>query len=95
MGDCRAWSSRISASDAGIKNMRCVTSRAGVPGEVSIRGKLVMTAPAVPLIGKVNFRQTSKEALLEFWQDATRRSDRDRHRARRTRLHRPQQPCDL
>jgi thioredoxin reductase (NADPH) len=39
------------------------------------RGKLVMTAPAtVPLIGKVNFRQTSKEALLEFWQDAERKT---------------------
>jgi thioredoxin reductase (NADPH) len=40
------------------------------------RGKLVMTAPAtVPLLGKVNFRQTSKEALLEFWQDAERKTD--------------------
>jgi len=39
------------------------------------RGKLVMTAPAtVPLIGKVNFRQTSKEALLQFWQDAERKT---------------------
>jgi thioredoxin reductase (NADPH) len=39
------------------------------------RGKLVMTAPAtVPLLGKVNFRQTSKEALLGFWQDAERRT---------------------
>lgn len=40
------------------------------------RGKLVMTAPAtVPLLGKVNFRQTSKEALLEFWQEAERKTD--------------------
>ena len=39
------------------------------------RGKLVMTAPAtVPLLGKVNFRQTSKEALLEFWQQAERKT---------------------
>jgi thioredoxin reductase len=39
------------------------------------RGKLVMTAPAtVPLIGKVNFRQTSKEALLEFWKEAERKT---------------------
>ena len=39
------------------------------------RGKLVMTAPAtVPLIGKVNFRQTSKEALLDFWKDAERKT---------------------
>jgi thioredoxin reductase/Pyruvate/2-oxoacid:ferredoxin oxidoreductase delta subunit len=32
------------------------------------RGKLVMTAPVeLPLIGKVYFRQTSKEKLLQFW----------------------------
>jgi thioredoxin reductase/NAD-dependent dihydropyrimidine dehydrogenase PreA subunit len=35
------------------------------------RGKLVMTAPVdLPLVGKVHFRNTSKEALLKFWQDA-------------------------
>jgi thioredoxin reductase (NADPH) len=39
------------------------------------RGKLVMTAPAtVPLIGRVNFRQTSKEELLQFWKEAERNS---------------------
>jgi thioredoxin reductase/Fe-S-cluster-containing hydrogenase component 2 len=32
------------------------------------RGKLVMTAPVeLPLVGKVYFRQTSKEKLLQFW----------------------------
>jgi thioredoxin reductase/NAD-dependent dihydropyrimidine dehydrogenase PreA subunit len=32
------------------------------------RGKLVMTAPVeLPLVGKVQFRNTSKETLLEFW----------------------------
>ncbi len=35
------------------------------------RGKLVMTAPVeLPLVGKVHFRNTSKEALLKFWTDA-------------------------
>jgi thioredoxin reductase/Pyruvate/2-oxoacid:ferredoxin oxidoreductase delta subunit len=35
------------------------------------RGKLVMTAPVdLPLVGKVHFRNTSKEALLKFWQEA-------------------------
>jgi thioredoxin reductase len=34
-----------------------------------------MTAPAnVPLVGKINFRQTSKEALLEFWKVAERKT---------------------
>src|SRR4029077_7102085 len=32
------------------------------------RGKLVMTAPVeLPLVGRVHFRQTSKEALLARW----------------------------
>lgn len=32
------------------------------------RGKIVMTAPAtLPLVGKVKFTETTKEALLEFW----------------------------
>jgi thioredoxin reductase/NAD-dependent dihydropyrimidine dehydrogenase PreA subunit len=35
------------------------------------RGKLVMTAPVdLPLIGKVQFRNTSKEELLKFWTQA-------------------------
>jgi thioredoxin reductase (NADPH) len=39
------------------------------------RGKLVMTAPAtVPLLGTINFRQTSKEQLLEFWRAAERKT---------------------
>ena len=33
------------------------------------RGKIVMTEPVnLPLIGKVSFREISKEALLEFWE---------------------------
>lgn len=39
------------------------------------RGKLVMTAPAtLPLIGKVKFSETTKEALLAFWEDVVRRT---------------------
>jgi thioredoxin reductase len=39
------------------------------------RGKLVMTRPAtLPIIGKMNFREVSKEELLAFWQDAARTS---------------------
>src|SRR5271168_122040 len=37
------------------------------------RGKLVMTAPVeLPIVGKVHFRNTSKETLLKFWTDACR-----------------------
>jgi thioredoxin reductase len=40
------------------------------------RRKLVMTAPAtLPIIGKVKFKLTTKEALLEFWQDVVRRTN--------------------
>ncbi len=49
------------------KNMRYVTV------EQEALGGAVFQYP-VPLIGKVNFRQTSKEALLEFWKDAERRT---------------------
>ena len=34
------------------------------------RGKIVMTSPAVlPIVGQVNFRETTKESLLAFWKD--------------------------
>ena len=34
------------------------------------RGKLVMTAPALlPIVGKMHFRETLKEQLIEYWQD--------------------------
>lgn len=39
------------------------------------RGKLVMTQPAtLPLVGKMAFREISKEALLAFWHDAVRKT---------------------
>jgi thioredoxin reductase/NAD-dependent dihydropyrimidine dehydrogenase PreA subunit len=60
------------------KRMRAVTlEQESLGGAVFQypRGKLVMTAPAtVPLVGKVDFRQTSKEALLEFWQEVERKT---------------------
>jgi thioredoxin reductase (NADPH) len=66
------------ALTAKSKGMRCVTvEQESLGGAVFQypRGKLVMTAPAtVPLIGTINFRQTSKEALLRFWQEAERKT---------------------
>jgi thioredoxin reductase len=39
------------------------------------RGKIVMTTPAtLPIVGKMNFREVSKESLLEFWNDVIDRS---------------------
>ncbi|MEP6883310.1 MAG: NAD(P)-binding domain-containing protein [Gammaproteobacteria bacterium] len=40
------------------------------------RGKLVMTSPVeLPIIGKVQFRNTSKEELLKFWTEACKGND--------------------
>jgi thioredoxin reductase (NADPH) len=40
------------------------------------RGKVVMTRPAVlPKVGKMPFRETSKENLLVFWQQAEKETD--------------------
>ena len=34
------------------------------------RGKIVMTAPVVlPIIGKMHFKETTKEALMSFWEE--------------------------
>ena len=39
------------------------------------RGKLVLTAPVVlPMTGKMKFAETTKEALLEFWQKVERKT---------------------
>jgi thioredoxin reductase len=39
------------------------------------RGKVVMTAPAdLPLIGRVRFKEVSKEKLLSFWRTAARKT---------------------
>lgn len=42
------------------------------------RGKVVMTAPVeLPIYGKSNFRETTKEALLEFWRDVVAKTGLD------------------
>jgi len=34
------------------------------------RGKIVMTAPVIlPIIGKMQFKETTKEALMDFWEE--------------------------
>ena len=39
------------------------------------RGKIVMTAPAeLPLVGKMKIRETTKEALLDFWQSVEKKT---------------------
>ncbi|MDH5650100.1 MAG: NAD(P)-binding domain-containing protein, partial [Gammaproteobacteria bacterium] len=39
------------------------------------RGKIVMTQPAVlPMVGKVRFRETTKETLLGFWKEVEKKT---------------------
>ncbi len=40
------------------------------------RGKIVMTAPAkLPIVGKMHFKETTKEALMTFWEDVVKKGD--------------------
>ncbi len=40
------------------------------------RGKIVMTQPVdLPVVGKMNFKETSKEKLLEFWEKVVKDAD--------------------
>ena len=62
------FAASLAAKDLGLS---CVTlEQESLGGTVSHfpRGKLVMTAPVtLPIYGKANFRETTKEKLLEFW----------------------------
>ena len=62
-------SASLAAKEAGLDFLTLEQDSLGGTVAHFPRGKLVMTAPAhLPIYGKVNFRETSKEALLELWQ---------------------------
>jgi thioredoxin reductase len=67
------FSASLAAMERGL---RCVTvEQETLGGTVAHypRGKIVMTTPVhLPLFGKVKLRETSKEALLRFWQQVER-----------------------
>lgn len=78
----------IGAGPAGIsaslaakeQGMRCITlEQEDTFGGTTLhypRGKLVMTAPMnLPIYGKVNIRETNKEALMELWEEVVRKTD--------------------
>lgn len=62
-----------SALEAKARNLNFVTlEQDSIGGTLAHypRGKMVMTQPAeLPLVGKFQFREASKENLIEFWQD--------------------------
>jgi thioredoxin reductase (NADPH) len=59
----------LGALDAGLDFVTLEQDSLGGTVAHFPRGKLVMTRPAVlPIVGKMQFKETSKEKLLEFWQ---------------------------
>jgi thioredoxin reductase (NADPH) len=63
------FSASLAAMEKGLKYKTIEQDSLGGTVSHFPRGKLVMTQPAtLPIIGKVNFRETTKEALLEFWE---------------------------
>ena len=61
-------SASLAATEAGLKFITIEQDSLGGTVSHFPRGKLVMTAPAyLPMYGQMNFRETTKEALLEFW----------------------------
>ncbi|RMF97721.1 MAG: 4Fe-4S dicluster domain-containing protein [Gammaproteobacteria bacterium] len=67
------FSASLAAMEMGL---RCVTVEQEVLGGTVAhfpRGKLVMTAPAkLPIVGKFQFRETTKERLIEFFTEVER-----------------------
>ncbi len=64
------FAASLAAKQHGLKYLTIEQDSLGGTVSHFPRGKLVMTAPAtLPIHGEVNFRETSKEELLEFWTD--------------------------
>jgi len=70
------FSASLAAMERGLK---CVTvEQETLGGTVAHypRGKIVMTAPVhLPKVGKVKFRETTKEKLLEFWEQTEEKTN--------------------
>jgi thioredoxin reductase len=63
----------LAAQERGLRYVTLEQDTLGGTVSSFPRRKLVMTAPAtLPLVGKVKFAETTKEALLEFWQQVER-----------------------
>lgn len=68
----------LAASQLGLRYLTVEQDSLGGTVAHFPRGKVVMTAPVtLPVIGKMNFREVSKEKLLGFWQDVIDRSKID------------------
>lgn len=59
----------LGAKEAGLRYITLEQDSLGGTVAHFPRGKLVMTQPAqLPIVGKMQFRETTKEKLLEYWQ---------------------------
>lgn len=69
------FSASLQAMSSGLKYVTLEQDSLGGTVFQFPRGKLVMTAPfTLPMIGSVNFRETSKEHLLDFWTETEKKT---------------------
>lgn len=62
------FSASLAALEAGLNYVTLEQDSLGGTVSHYPRGKIVMTAPVqLPMIGKVKFRETTKEQLMDFW----------------------------
>ncbi|MES0328257.1 MAG: NAD(P)-binding domain-containing protein [Gammaproteobacteria bacterium] len=70
------FSASLQAMSKGLKYITLEQGSLGGTVFQFPRGKLVMTAPFhLPMIGSVKFRETTKEALLDFWLEVERKTN--------------------
>lgn len=66
----------LAAKQAGLKYLTIDQDSLGGTVFQYPRGKIVMTQPVeLPLVGKMHFKETTKEKLLEFWQGVEKQTN--------------------
>lgn len=69
------FAATLAAQEKGLKYITVEQDSLGGTVFAYPRGKLVMTAPVdMPIVGKINMRETSKEKLLEVWQEIEKKT---------------------
>jgi len=72
------FAASLGAKEAGLRFATLEQDSLGGTVAHFPRGKLVMTRPAeLPIVGMMNFTETSKEELLEFWQGVEAKTSLD------------------
>jgi len=70
------FAASLGAKKAGLRYVTLEQDSLGGTVSHFPRGKLVMTRPAdLPIVGKMNFTETTKEKLLSFWQAVESKTD--------------------